>query len=304
MIVYCYRNKTNNKKYIGITSRKIEERHRSHIYESLNKNSKVYNTPFKRAIRKYGIDNFELNILHTNVSEEEASYLEKKYIKKYKTYWKYHNSNGYNATIGGEKIMSTPRDRVVQVDINTYSVVNIYESCSDAERKYGRGIRESCEKIINKPFGFIWYFEKDFIKLSQEQLEDDICLRLKKIVQLDLYGNLIKTWNSSTEASMVLKISQGGISCCCTGRRKSCGGFMWMYYKDYKENKGNIKYKTNQDRSKKVAQYDIYGNLIKIHKSLTNASQSTGIQMSDISSVCNKKRNTAGGYVWKFLSQH
>lgn len=33
-LIYCYTNKTNYKKYIGITSRSIEEREANHIYES------------------------------------------------------------------------------------------------------------------------------------------------------------------------------------------------------------------------------------------------------------------------------
>ena len=102
-LVYCYTNKTNGKKYVGITKREISERERSHLYEAYNVNSYNYATPFKRAIRKYGIKGFELEILHEDVTLEEALELEVFYIKKFKTYFKYLNSNGYNATIGGEK---------------------------------------------------------------------------------------------------------------------------------------------------------------------------------------------------------
>lgn len=101
-LIYCYTNKFNNKKYIGITSRSIDEREKNHIYKSQNKNNKCYNTPFKRAIRKYGIENFKREIIDKTESFEEACNLEKYYIKKYQTYYKYKNSNGYNATIGGE----------------------------------------------------------------------------------------------------------------------------------------------------------------------------------------------------------
>ena len=35
-IVYCFTNKTNNKKYIGMTIRTLEERIESHKYEAYN----------------------------------------------------------------------------------------------------------------------------------------------------------------------------------------------------------------------------------------------------------------------------
>lgn len=162
MIVYCYTNKINGKKYIGITSRTMEERKQSHIYEAYNEKSLVYDTPFKRAIRKYGIDGFEEKILHENVTQEQASALEQYYIEEYKTYYKYQNSNGYNATIGGEFTVSQPRDRVIQVDPNTYKVIKTFSSVTEAERLVGDGIFEACNRIINIPHKTCWYYEKDF----------------------------------------------------------------------------------------------------------------------------------------------
>ena len=82
-LIYCYTNKENGKKYIGITSRSMEEREANHIYESRNKTNKCYNAPFKRAIRKYGIEGFEREIIDTADSLEKACELEKFYIKKY-----------------------------------------------------------------------------------------------------------------------------------------------------------------------------------------------------------------------------
>lgn len=301
MIVYCYTNKTNGKKYIGITSRTMKGRKQSHIYEAYNEKGENYNTPFKRAIRKYGIDGFEEEVLHDNVTQEQASVLEQHYIEKYQTYYKYQNSNGYNATIGGELTIAQPKDRVVQVDPNTYEVVYIFSSGAEAERRYGRGIYECCNRLINIPFGYVWYYEKDFLSMTREELEDDICTRLNKIVQLEKDGTFVRSWVGSTEASEALGLSQANISSCCLGDRQSCGGYMWMNYTDYKEN-GARKYDdSKQDRSKKVAQCDKDGNIIRVFSSATQASKETSTCLSSISNVCKGKRAFANGYKWKYI---
>ncbi|RAT10890.1 hypothetical protein A6E27_01545 [Bacillus cereus] len=52
---------------------------------------------------------------------------------------------------------------------------------------------------------------------------------------------------------------------------------------------------------KKVAQYDFEGNLIRVHDSITSASETSGVNVHTISGVCNNKRQSAGGYYWKFI---
>ena len=51
----------------------------------------------------------------------------------------------------------------------------------------------------------------------------------KKIAQLDLNGNIIKVYSSSRQASLELGISQGNISLCCNGKRRTANGFKWKY---------------------------------------------------------------------------
>lgn len=89
--VYMHVNKTNNKKYIGITSQKPEHRWKNgHGY------AEQY---FARAINKYGWDNFDHFILCEGLEENEAKEMEIALIAK-------HNANdsdfGYNCTIGGD----------------------------------------------------------------------------------------------------------------------------------------------------------------------------------------------------------
>ena len=54
--------------------------------------------------------------------------------------------------------------------------------------------------------------------------------RRKKVLQYDKNGNLIKKWNSMTEASKHYNISRSNISLCCLRKRKTAGGFIWKYF--------------------------------------------------------------------------
>lgn len=100
--IYKYQNKINGHIYIG-QSIDIETRKKNHYYASRSEKASDYNSQFHQAIRKYGIENFDFEILveieKENYSSELLNNLEKFYIKKYNSF-----ENGYNATIGGEEI--------------------------------------------------------------------------------------------------------------------------------------------------------------------------------------------------------
>lgn len=96
--VYMYINTINNKIYIGQTNN-LERRHKEHINSSYNEKAKDYNVPFHKAIRKYGIEIFELFILEQELTREELNELEEEYIKEYNSLSK---QDGYNIRGGGD----------------------------------------------------------------------------------------------------------------------------------------------------------------------------------------------------------
>lgn len=51
---------------------------------------------------------------------------------------------------------------------------------------------------------------------------------------------------------------------------------------------------------KEVEQYDLNGNYLRTWESVKNAGESLKIWSCDISRVCNGKRKTAGGFIWKY----
>lgn len=91
--VYKISNTINNKVYIGVTSRTIEERFKEHKYRIEERNS----IHLYQAMKKYGTDKFYIELIDTASSKEEMFEKEKFYIKQYDSYY-----NGYNLTFGGE----------------------------------------------------------------------------------------------------------------------------------------------------------------------------------------------------------
>lgn len=51
----------------------------------------------------------------------------------------------------------------------------------------------------------------------------------KRISQYDLSGNFIRTWPSATVAGRETGIDSSTISKCCSGTRKTTGGYTWKY---------------------------------------------------------------------------
>lgn len=68
-----------------------------------------------------------------------------------------------------------------------------------------------------------------------------------------------------------------------------------------KENDSHVIHKINSGSYQPimVQQFDLNGNLIGEYESMSEASRQTGCHISKISLVCNGKRYTTGGYVWK-----
>lgn len=99
--VYVHTNKTNGKKYFGITCRKPQDRWGKNgiYYLRKYKNGKYMHAAFALAIVKYSWDGFYHEVLFEGLSEKEAKSLEKDLISKYNTM---HPDYGYNLTLGGD----------------------------------------------------------------------------------------------------------------------------------------------------------------------------------------------------------
>jgi len=92
--IYKIENNINGKVYIGQTIQELKIRFKRHCsFSALSKEES--NMPIKRAIKKYGKENFTISVI------EEC---DNSIINEREIFWiKKHNSfkNGYNATLGG-----------------------------------------------------------------------------------------------------------------------------------------------------------------------------------------------------------
>ena len=96
MLIYKIQNKINGKIYIGQTINSIEKRFGSHIKAANNKknNSIIY-----KAIRKYGVQSFEVSVIDEAKDKETLNEKEKYWIKFYNSM---DLAIGYNMAPGGE----------------------------------------------------------------------------------------------------------------------------------------------------------------------------------------------------------
>ena len=90
--VYVVRNDVNGKKYIGQTTRSVEERWKEHLRKTI-----TYDHPFSRALRKYNEEDFSLEVLCECSCQEELDTKEVYYIENLNTISPF----GYNCTYGG-----------------------------------------------------------------------------------------------------------------------------------------------------------------------------------------------------------
>jgi len=137
MLVYCIKNIINNKEYIGLTKRPLEQRWKQHIYESNKKDSWEWNTPLGNAIKKYGKDSFQVFVLEVCSSETELKLKEIQLIKERKSL---ASETGYNLTLGGDgrlgyKLSEETKQRIAQGNLGKVMSVDAREKMSVAAKK-------------------------------------------------------------------------------------------------------------------------------------------------------------------------
>ena len=218
--VYQHKNKINEKVYIGITSQKPEQRWGS---QGCNYKSSPH---FYSAIQKYGWDNFEHNILFTDLTKEQACLKEQELIKEYNST---NREFGYNSTSGGDifTMNEETKQKMSQAMIRNQN--GLGHPCSEEKKK----------KISNAQKGRK-FTEEHKQKLSEAAKNRHVpCSEEKKQIlkekshKKSVYSEeLEKIFESVQECSRQLGIPATSISKLCNGRGKTLKGYHLRYYND------------------------------------------------------------------------
>lgn len=199
--IYQIKNIINGKLYIGKTEFSIEKRFKEHCKDAFRRKNEK--RPLYVAMRKYGIDNFEITLIEeTNCPEDrEIFWIEQK--RSYKI--------GYNATLGGDGRKYLDYDLVIA----TYQEL---KSTKDTAKRLK--ICEESVRNILKNNNIPRYSSKEVNRRKYGHT----------VNQYDLNMNYIQSFPSIISAAKSLnKNGVSHISDACKGRRKTAYGFKWKF---------------------------------------------------------------------------
>ena len=124
--------------------------------------------------------------------------------------------------------------------------------------------------------------------------------RARAVIQYNLNGEQMATFESASEAARQTGGSQSKITMCCRRQRDSANDYQWRYYNDIQDvQKIEKKFITG----KKVAQCDEEGNILKIYPSFKEAARAVNGTSSAISRVCSGTIIRHKGYQWKLVEE-
>jgi len=108
------------------------------------------------------------------------------------------------------------------------NLVKIWKSATEArkaEKFDNESISKVCKGKLKTHAGYNWCFEKDLkSNIGKKTIG---CKR--KVAQLDKENNIIKIWESETEAKKVGGFNQANISRACSGELKTSAGYKWKF---------------------------------------------------------------------------
>lgn len=230
--VYRHTNNVNGKVYIGITGDVPERRWARGLRYSQNEH-------FTAAIKKYGWDGFEHEVLETGLTQEEAS---KKEIELIASYRACDRRYGYNKALGGVgrlSVSDTTREKMRESHMgeknHNYGKPKPEETKQKlresnlkhwAEQPRKRGYNrpeEVCQKMRVSRTGrsTAWrgghHSEETIEKIRKANSKPVLCLETNTVYQ------------SARVASKELGVQYSSISQVCNGIRNTAGSFHWQF---------------------------------------------------------------------------
>lgn len=278
--IYKIINSVNDKVYIGQTKRTLSARFREHCWNAMNSN---YNYPLHNAIRKYGVENFSIELIE-KCDNKDLNEREKFWIQEYNSY-----NNGYNATLGG--------DGASKLNLDENAICNRYLdvlSINKVAKEFNCSSR-TVEQILKV---------NDVDILSQKDAVTFISG--KTVYQIDINTReVIDVFSSTAEAARSIgkKGYENSIAKCCNPNMsdKTCFGYGWVYdinnIPDYNKKGYNHKpvYKINIETNQIIDSFD---SIASAAKSISKTASKTMI-----SRCCRGLYKSAYGFKWEYIQE-
>jgi group I intron endonuclease len=237
--------KTNEIRYIG-KAKNLVIRLRKHVQSSKLK-EKTHKNNWVKSLLKSG-EIFVSIVIDSALTDDELNEKEIKWISHYKTI----GCRLTNATTGGDGGKLSPESILKMKETRKKNPPKPHwlgkkfekehcENLSKSKKGYVTS-KETKEKLSQSHKGLNTWSknrkasEETKIKMSKSRtgkVKND-----KAVYQLGLNNEIIKLWDAPYFAEKELKLSRSKIDSVCKGKRKTTGGFVWVYVEDY----GKIKY--------------------------------------------------------------
>lgn len=251
--IYRILNKVNGKFYIGSTVN-FRKRMREHLFYLRNGNH--VNNHLQHAFNKYGEKSFSFEVVEYVDDIEKLMEIEQMYLDELKPY---DMNVGYNISdiathyrVVGEEhhAFGVPKSKEHRMKIS--QSLKGHKHTEETRRKISRSLEgKNCGKDH-------WSYGKERSEQHRKNLSKSLkgkfagknnpfygkkhTLEARKkmgipVVQLTKDGEFIAKYDSAAIAAEENGISNSHIGCCCKGKRKTTGGYKWMYLKDYESMK-------------------------------------------------------------------
>ena len=254
--IYKITNTINGKSYIGQTCQKVEDRWNEHKRGKTSKNS-----PLKRAIEKYGWDNFTKEVIETIETLEEALDREIYWIDYYKTCVLVHGKDcGYNLSRGGEGVfvISPEQEKLI---------VHLWNQ-NNSLTKIGEIMkidRHTVQRILIRN-GF-----------SEKELSKFKHYRYHPIYVYNLQGDLIDFFNSLSETlNEYSNINKNQIKNVLSHKLASTHQLIFLYEEDKNKLEEHL-IRANKTHKGKVKSINLKTGEECIYQTITEAEKQTGI---------------------------
>lgn len=242
LVIYCIRCIETQHEYVGQTKGFLRKRLTWHIIDAF-KRKRQSEFVLPRALRKHGLEAFEVCLLEVVADKSMLNDAEKKHVEQRRTY-----VDGYNMTLGGDGFSGRPlperakaqlRKPVQQLDAETGDIIAEFDSVSAAVQATGiPNITYACQGRINTAGGYKFRFvnseDAERGRWSEAAREAGKLrshkgfFAWKSVEQFDLTTNeTIAIFPSMKEAVATTRILN--VSMVCRGVRKSAGGFGWRF---------------------------------------------------------------------------